>query len=83
MSTGVVGTVSNSSLTYTAGSAAKLLISWVSTSTGTISAGGVVVAGGASGSGNTQIYVAGGASITITSSAATITGIVSTLEENS
>ncbi len=83
MSTGVVGTVSNSSVTYTAGSNAKLLISWVSTSTGTISAGGVVVAGGAAGSGNTQIYVAAGASVTVTSSASTITGIVSALEEAS
>ncbi len=82
MATGVVGTVSNSSITYTAASNAKLLISWGSTSTGTITAGGVVVAGGAAGSGNTQIYVASGASITITSSASTISGIVSALEES-
>ena len=81
MSTGVIGTISNSSITYTATTAAKVTISWVSTSTGTISAGGVVVAGGAAGSGNTQIYVAAGASLTITSSASTITGIVSALEE--
>ena len=83
MATGVVGTISNSSITYTAGSNAQLLISWVSTSSGTITAGGVVIAGGAAGSGNSKIFVAAGSSLTITSSATTITGIISALEETS
>jgi len=81
MASGVIGTVSNSSVTYTPQSNAKVAISWVSTSTGTLTMGGVVIAGGAAGSGVSQIYVGANSSNTITSSASTITGIVSSLEE--